>query len=178
MKLALALQRVPSIGLSERQRPVLIAAAEQELGRSQASRGQDDAFGRLFAANRPPLLETIEDDPVLAALRLDEANQVQRTHLGAALLGSRNVVDVQAVLRPHVTADVAVPEVDARPLALAVRVRELPRVLRIERVLELVVPVLGEADGQRRPSRSDPRSPGFARPRGRARSAGSAGRRE
>ena len=73
---------------------------------------------------------------------------MQRTHLGAALLGSRNVVDVEAVLRPHVTADVAVAEMDARPLALPVSIRELPGVLRVERVLELVVPVLGEADGQ------------------------------
>jgi len=64
------------------------------------------------------------------------------------LLGARDVVHVQAVLRPHVAADVAVPQMDACPLALAVRIRELPRMCRIERVLELVVPILGEAHSQ------------------------------
>ena len=61
----------------------------------------------------------------LPPCRLDESNQVQRAHLGAVLFGARNVVDVEAVLRAHVAADVAVAEMDAGALALAVRVDEL-----------------------------------------------------
>ena len=150
MKFALALQRVPEHRAERGQCPVLIAATEKELRRSQTSRGQDDTLGGLFAANHPPVLDAIEDNPVFAALRLDEANQVQRPHLGAVLLGSWNVIDVEAVLGPHVASDVAVAQMDARPLFLPVRVDELAGVFGIERVLELVVPVFGETDGQRR----------------------------
>ena len=49
---------------------------------------------------------------------------MQRPHLGAVLLGPWDVVEVEGILRPDVAADVAVPQVNARALLLAVRVRE------------------------------------------------------
>ena len=149
MKFALALQRVPSVALSAGRVLYLIPAAEKDLRRSQTSGAEDDALCGLFAGNHPPMLEAIEHDTISAVPWLDISHQMQGAHLGAALLGSRNVVDVQAVLGPHVTADVAVAQMDARPLFLPVRVDELMGVLVIEWVLELVVPILRKTDGQR-----------------------------
>ena len=107
------------------QRPVLIAAAKQELCRPQTSCGEDHPLRHLFAGSQPAVLQAIEHDAVLTASRLDEAHQVKRPHLRPPLLGPWNVVDVQPVLRPDVAADVAVAKMNARALALPVCVEEL-----------------------------------------------------
>ena len=54
------------------------------------------------------------------------------------------VGDVEGVLGPDVAADVAVAEVDAGALLLALRVDERRRVAAMERIVELVVPVRRE----------------------------------
>ncbi len=146
--MAFALQCRPSRGLRPGSVRVLVAAAEEQLGATETAGGDDHSCRDFLAADQLTAFDPIEDDSILSVGWFDVSNDVQWTHLGAVLLGSRNVIEVERVLGAHIAADVAVAEMDAGALLLAVGVDERLRMLRIERVVELVVPILGKADRQ------------------------------
>jgi hypothetical protein len=50
---------------------------------------------------------------------------MQWAHFGAVFLGPGDVVDVEAVFRTHIAADIAITQMHTRSLTLAVGVNEL-----------------------------------------------------
>ena len=140
-----------------RQRAVLVAAAQQQLGAADRAGGQDHPRRGGAAGTALAALEAVEVHAVAAAFsrvgsgrqRFDLHHQVQRADLGALLLGHRQVVEIQRVLGLDLAADVAVAAVHAGALHHAVLVFERLAVAVGAGRCALGVEVGVEADGQR-----------------------------
>jgi hypothetical protein len=71
------------------QSAVLVAAAQQKLGRAHRARGEDHDACADLAGDERTVLDPLEADPVAVRLGLDDAGDVERPHLGLTGLGLR-----------------------------------------------------------------------------------------
>ena len=95
-------------------------------------------FAPRFATNKPAVFDALERHAITALHALNEAHNVQRTDFGAAALRLGDVVQVQSIFRPHVTADVAVAEMDAGSLGLSLSIDEQLGMARVECIGKIV----------------------------------------
>ena len=128
---------------------MLVATAQEELGCAERSRRQDDPLAPLVARDQSPPFDSIEGDPVASPIRPDRSHEVERSDLGPTLLGRGNVIEVERVLGTNFTADIAVPQMNARSLLLPLGVDKGLAVLFTLRVGQVVVPGRIKRQGQR-----------------------------